>query len=106
MNSFHETVQFSGWLEKLADSKGKIRILARLRSAMGGNFGDCKAVGDGVSEMRVHYGPGYRIYYAQEGRRVYLLLLGGDKGTQKRDIQRAKKLWRNIQEGEHGNQYS
>lgn len=57
-----------------------------------GNFGDCAPVGEGVSEMRVHFGPGYRLYFAQEGKTVYLLLVGGDKKTQTKDIQRAKIL--------------
>lgn len=100
MNVIHETQVFANWLERLPDRKGRARILDRVRLARAGNFGDGKALGDGVSEMRIHFGPGYRVYYAQEGQRVYLLLLGGDKSGQKRDIQRAKQLWREIQESE------
>lgn len=100
MNTMHETESFSGWLMRLKDRKGRLRILARIRSAAAGNFGDCKPLGGGVSEMRIDVGPGYRVYYAQEGRRVYLLLLGGDKNAQRRDVTKAKALWRQIQEGE------
>jgi putative addiction module killer protein len=80
----------------LQDAKGKARIIARLESAAFGNFGDCKAVGGGVSEMRVHTGPGYRVYFTQRGTTVYVLLLGGDKATQKRDIKRAVRMARQL----------
>lgn len=66
--------------------------MARILSAEKGNFGDCAPVGVGISEMRVHFGPGYRLYYARRGRVMYLLLCGGDKSTQKRDIKRAKDI--------------
>lgn len=92
MITFEKTKQFDEWLRSLKDQKGKLRILARLTSAEQGNFGDCEPVGGGVSEMRVHYGPGYRIYYTRRGPTVYLLLVGGDKSTQKRDISRALEL--------------
>jgi putative addiction module killer protein len=85
-------------LSDLADTKAKARILARLRSATFGNFGDCEAVGEGVSEMRVHAGPGYRVYFTRKGATVYLLLAGGDKSTQKRDISRAKAMARELKE--------
>ncbi len=99
MNIFHETIVFSNWFEHLNEHKTKVRILARIRSAMAGNFGDCKPVGDGISEIRIHSGPGHRLYYAREGRQVYLLLVGGEKSTQKRDILQAQMLWKKIQEG-------
>ena len=92
MNSFISTEAFNLWLAGLKDKVGKARILQRLDSAMLGNFGDCESVGEGVSEMRVHYGPGYRVYFSRRGAVVYLLLIGGDKSTQKRDIKQAKKL--------------
>jgi putative addiction module killer protein len=79
-----------------ADAKGKARILTRLRSAAFGNFGDCEAVGEGVSEMRVHVGPGYRVYFIRTERTVYRLLTGGDKSTQSKDIARAKTMARAI----------
>ncbi len=83
---------FDAWLSGLADGKAKARILARLRSATFGNFGDFAPVGEGVSEMRVHIGPGYRVYYMRTGTTVYVLLVGGDKSTQKADIARAKRM--------------
>ena len=64
----------------------------RIRAAELGNFGDCEPVGDGISEMRIHVGPGYRLYFIKRGSVVYWLLLGGDKATQKRDIRRAKQI--------------
>jgi putative addiction module killer protein len=89
---------FDEWLRDLPDLKGKARILARIKSAEHGNFGDCDPVGDGVSEMRIHFGPGYRVYFLRQGQVVYLLLCGGDKSTQKRDIKRAKDLVQEIEE--------
>lgn len=89
---------FDGWLSNLADPKDKARILARLRSATLGNLGDCEPVGEGVSEMRIHYGPGYRVYFMRDGATVYLLLTGGDKSSQKRDIERAKKMAKALKE--------
>jgi putative addiction module killer protein len=86
--------EFDLWLAALADQKAKARILARLMSASFGNFGDYESVGDGVSEMRIHQGPGYRVYFMRAGTTVYVLLIGGDKSTQKTDIVRAKKLAR------------
>lgn len=80
------------WLSRLTDQKAKARILARLVSAEFGNFGDCEAVGEGVSEMRIHVGVGYRIYYTRTGSTVYVLLAGGIKGTQTKDIAKAKKM--------------
>ena len=98
MISLVRSEEFDRWLAALADQKGKSRILARLTSAALGNFGDCAAVGDSVSEMRIHFGPGYRVYFIRRGTIVYLLLTGGDKGSQKRDIERAKSMAREIRE--------
>lgn len=98
MNTFHETTHYSEWFEKLRDIRGRARIAARVESAKAGNFGDYKVLDDGICEMRVDFGPGYRVYYAQEGLHVYLLIIGGDKSTQKRDIAKAKELWRAIKE--------
>ena len=92
MNEFLRTEDFDDWLQALRDSVGKARILARLRSASLGNFGDCEPVGEGVSEMRIHAGPGYRVYFTRRGQTVYLLLCGGDKSSQQKDIRRAKEL--------------
>jgi putative addiction module killer protein len=93
-----QTDVFASWLAELKDAKAKARILARLESITHGNLGDAKSVGAGVRELRVHFGPGYRVYFAQTGRIVLLLLCGGDKSTQRRDIERAKRLLRDIRE--------
>jgi putative addiction module killer protein len=89
---------FDAWLRDLADQKARARTLARLRSAGLGNFGDCKPVGEGVSEMRIDVGPGYRVYFVREGREVYRLLVGGDKSSQDRDIERAKAMARELKQ--------
>lgn len=89
MYRFERTSQFNDWLRSLKDRTGKLLILDRLTSAEQGYFGDRDSVGGGVFEMRIHYGPGYRVYYTRRGQTVYLLLIGGDKSTQKRDIRRA-----------------
>jgi len=89
MNILQKSDEFDAWLTKLKDQVGKAKIVLRLDRAANGNFGDCEPVGQGVSEMRIHYGPGYRVYFTRFGEIVYLLLLGGDKSTQKRDIKRA-----------------
>lgn len=92
MNTFLRTEEFDSWLTVLRDPIAKARILARIRSAEAGNFGDCSPVGDGISEMRIHVGPGYRLYFCRRGKVVYLLLCGGDKSSQKRDIKDAKRI--------------
>ena len=92
MNTFLRTEAFDTWLSALKDKVGRARIVHRIRSAEHGNFADCKPVGEGVFEMRVHVGPGYRVYYTRRGEVLYLLLLGGDKSSQKRDTQRAIPL--------------
>ena len=92
MNIFERTEEFDAWLAALKDKVGRARILHRIRSAEHGNFGDCDSVGEGVFELRVHIGPGYRAYFTRRAEVVYLLLLGGDKSSQKRDIKRAIEM--------------
>ena len=96
MYQLQSTDVFDEWLRNLQDRKGRARILARLESAQLGNLGDVKSVGEGVREMRVHIGPGYRVYFAQRGRVLLLLLCGGDKSTQTRDIAKARHILREI----------
>ena len=96
---FEATDLFKGWLSSLKDMRAKARILARIRSAEFGNLGDCSPVGEGVSEMRIHVGPGYRLYFTRTGDVVYLLLLGGDKSSQKKDIATALDLARKLRKG-------
>ena len=92
MNIFERTEEFDTWLAGLKDKIGRARILHRIRSAEHGNFGDCDSVGEGIFELRVHFGPGYRAYFTRRAEVVYLLLLGGDKSSQKRDIKRAIEM--------------
>jgi putative addiction module killer protein len=98
MPSIFTTKTFDLWFEELKDTKGRFRIQARIDRAELGNFGDCEPVGEGVSEMRIHFGPGYRVYFAQRGSLIVLLLVGGDKSTQAKDIKAAIKLNREIKE--------
>lgn len=96
MYTFHRSGDFDSWLAALKDKLGRARIVHRIRSAEHGNFGDCESVGEGVSEMRIHFGPGYRVYFTRRGEVLYLLLLGGDKSSQKRDIKRAIEMVRAL----------
>ena len=84
---------FEEWIESLRDEKGKSIVTARLGRVRVGNLGDCRPVGQGVLELRVGFGPGYRVYFGQEGQTVIILLCGGDKKSQKKDIQNALVYW-------------
>ncbi|MDZ8227227.1 type II toxin-antitoxin system RelE/ParE family toxin [Nostoc sp. ChiVER01] len=84
---------FSEWFDSLRDIRAKAKIRARLDRVEAGNLGDCKSVGDGVFELRIDYGSGYRIYFGQQGSTVIILLCGGDKSTQDKDIAKAKEYW-------------
>ena len=97
MAVFLRTELFDGWLRALRDTTGKARIIARIRSAEAGNFGDVAPVGEGIFEMRIHVGPGYRVYYCRRVGVTYLLLCGGDKSSQRKDISMAKKLLRQLE---------
>lgn len=90
------TDEFDKWLKGLRDLQAKERILERIRRLRSGNAGDVKPVGKGVSEMRISYGPGYRLYYTQRGKALILLLCGGDKSSQKADIARAIAMVKGI----------
>jgi putative addiction module killer protein len=85
---------FGDWFEGLADRTAKVAIARRVNRIEGGNFGDHKAVGEGVFELRIDIGPGYRVYFGRHGETIVLLLLGGDKRRQSADIERAKACWR------------
>lgn len=84
-----QTEEFERWLNRLRDSTARAKILVRLRRLAFGNAGDVKPVGGGVSELRIDYGPGYRVYFTKRGQVIVLVLCGGDKRTQQRDIKRA-----------------
>jgi putative addiction module killer protein len=92
MTKVHQTAEFSNWLHRLKDVNAVARIVARIRRMEQGNLGDARGVGAGVMEMRIDYGPGYRIYYAFRGAAIVILLCGGDKRTQQQDIRRAQEL--------------
>lgn len=92
-----KTEIFVDWLDNLRDSRAKARIIARLDRMEMGNFGDVSPVGGGVSELRIHYGPGYRVYFVRRGPVVVILLCGGDKKTQHADIAKAKMLARKLE---------
>lgn len=96
MKIIHTTSLFMEWFSGLRDKQAMRRIQARIDRAEDGNFGDCEPVGEGVSEMRVHYGPGYRVYFTQRGMEIVILLAGGDKSTQARDIMAALKLAKQL----------
>jgi putative addiction module killer protein len=98
MNTLVQSSVFAEWLGSLKDHTTKARILHRLAQATLGNFGDAKPVGDGVLEMRIHHGPGYRVYFVRHGATVYVLLCGGSKATQNRDITRAKRMAGELKE--------
>jgi putative addiction module killer protein len=94
----NQTQIFRLWLHKLRDRNAQVRIAARIRNAEAGNFGDCQPVGEGISEMRIHLGPGYRVYFTTTGNTVIFLLMGGDKSTQQADIKRAVRMARQLKE--------
>ena len=96
MYQLKSTIDFDDWVRELADKKAKARVLARLEAVKLGNLGDVKSVGGGVRELRIHV-PGYRVYFAQSGKVVLLLLCGGDKSTQVRDIAKAQRLLKGIE---------
>ena len=96
MYQLRETVVFGKWLVALRDVRAKARILARLESARLGNLGDVKNVGGGVNEMRIDVGVGYRVYFTRRQRVILVLLCGGDKSTQTKDISRAKLMAQQI----------
>ena len=92
MVEVRQTEEFSGWLRRLRDANAVARITGRVRRMEMGNPGDARSVGHGIFEMRIDYGPGYRIYYVHRGAQIVILLCGGDKRTQPNDIKRAQKL--------------
>ena len=96
MMEVRQTDEYSDWFANLRDRQARARINARIRRLSLGNPGDVKPVGEGVSELRIDYGPGYRVYFLQRGHEVVILLAGGDNRTQQKDIQTALELVRNL----------
>jgi len=97
-------VPFAEWFDALRDSRAKVRIEARLVRVGLGNLGDYRSVGEGVCELRIDYGPGYRVYFGQIGSTIVLILCGGDKSTQEQDIQRAIEYWTDYRRRENANE--
>ncbi|KYG78547.1 putative addiction module killer protein [Roseivirga ehrenbergii] len=94
MYSIEKTLEFDKWLRKLKDPRAKAKVLFRIqRIEQSGNFGDCEPVGQGISELRIHYAKGYRVYLKEYKGTVVLLLSGGTKSSQQKDILKAKELW-------------
>lgn len=98
MYEIRRTDTFSKWLDRLRDARARVRVLSRLTRAEDGNLGDTKPVGESVSEMRIDYGPGYRIYFTKQRKTIIVLLVGGDKSSQEQDIRRAIQLARDLEE--------
>ena len=96
MIEIRKTEIFAKWIDGLHDIRARARILVRIERLALGNPGDVKSVGEGVSELRIDYGPGYRVYYNKQGQKVVILLAGGDKSTQAKDIKTALRLARNL----------
>ncbi len=98
MFQLRQTATFAKWLHRLRDKKAKARVLSRLDSLKLGHLGDCKTVGGGIRELRVHVGAGYRVYFVQRGELIVVLLCGGSKSTQSRDIERARRVLEELEE--------
>ena len=96
MIEVRQTTVFTNWLKSLKDTNARVRIVTRIRRIELGNLGDVKPVGEGVSEARIMYGPGYRLYFIQQGKEVIILLCGGDKSTQAKDIEAAKQMAKEL----------
>ncbi len=96
MVEIRKTDEFAQWIEALQDLRGRVRVLARIERLASGNPGQVAPVGEGVSELKIDFGPGYRVYFKRRGTRLVILLAGGDKSTQAKDIRRAKALARNL----------
>lgn len=94
------SVPFNDWIREVKDKIALVRIRSRLRQLESGNYGDCESVGEGVLEMRVHIGAGYRIYFGRYGVEIVILLCAGDKRSQQSDIKRAKSMWADWKERE------
>jgi putative addiction module killer protein len=87
---------FEGWIEALSDKKAKAIVFQRIDRVRLGNFGDCRSLGSGIYELRIFWGPGYRVYYGLEDSKIVLLLCGGNKSSQKKDIARASQMWKEF----------
>ena len=97
MYFIEKTIEFDKWLRKLKDLKARAKILFRIQKIENdAHFGDCKTVGDGIRELRVDYAKGYRVYFSEKDGKIIILLIGGDKSSQQKDIKKAKEIWNTI----------
>ncbi len=97
MYFIEKTPEFDKWLRKLKDLRAKAKILFRIQKIeSSGHFGDCKPVGDGIRELKINYAKGYRVYYVEKDFKIIILLIGGDKTTQQRDLEKAKKILKKV----------
>jgi len=97
MYFIEKTVEFDKWLRKLKDIRAKAKILFRIQKIESeGHFGDCEPVGEGILELKINYAKGYRVYFKKKDKKIILLLIGGNKSTQRRDISKAKEIWGKI----------
>ncbi|MBI9037434.1 MAG: type II toxin-antitoxin system RelE/ParE family toxin [Bacteroidales bacterium] len=99
-----KTVEFDKWLRKLKDLRAKAKILFRIQKIESdGHFGDCKPIGDGIRELKINYAKGYRIYFIETDGKIIILLIGGDKSTQQKDIEKAIEILKKIKKKRYGN---
>jgi putative addiction module killer protein len=97
MYSLEKTIEFDKWFRKLNDLRAKAKVLFRLQKIENeGHFGECKSVGNGISELKINYGNGYRIYFKEKDGKIIILLIGGNKSTQPKDIEKAKEIWNKL----------
>lgn len=97
MYLIEKTIEFDKWFRKLNDLSAKAKILFRIQKLENeGHFGDCKPVGDGISELKINYAKGYRVYFKENKGKIIILLIGGDKSTQQKDIEKAKEIWQKL----------
>ncbi|MBU6158926.1 MAG: type II toxin-antitoxin system RelE/ParE family toxin [Bacteroidetes bacterium] len=97
MYLIEKTVTFDKWLRKLKDLRAKAKILLRIQKLeKDEHFGDCEPVGDGIKELKINYAKGYRVYFKEKDGKIIILLIGGDKSTQQKDIQKAKEIWKSL----------
>lgn len=104
MYFIEKTTEFDKWFRKLNDLRAKAKIIFRIQKIENDEyFGDCKPVGEGISELRINYAKGYRVYFREQDEKIILLLIGGDKSTQQRDIEKAKEIWKKLKNKKNGN---
>ena|SRR3990167_7044757 len=100
----HGKSPYEDWLHALKDERGRAKIRVKIDRVRLGNFGDCRSLGEGLFELKIDFGPGYRVYFGQGGKNLAILLCGGDKGTQGRDIEKAREYWADYRKRKNENE--